>query len=98
MDNKKAAEVRTIFKTWTLLGRDGISYESAIRGAPGGHRKLKIYGRLDCASARRSLDKGHYANERVFFLNESDAKAAGFRPCGKCMKREYAVWKAGQAK
>jgi methylphosphotriester-DNA--protein-cysteine methyltransferase len=85
-------------KTWTLLGADGIPYQSAVPGALGGHRKLKIYGLLNCASAKRFLDRGHYVNERVFFLNEEVAKAAGFRPCAKCMKREYAEWKASKSK
>ncbi|MGN6453294.1 MAG: Ada metal-binding domain-containing protein, partial [Steroidobacteraceae bacterium] len=29
----------------------------------------------------------------VFFLNEADAQAAGYRPCGACMPGSYARWK-----
>jgi len=30
---------------------------------------------------------------RVFFRNESEAIASGFRPCASCMKKEYTRWK-----
>jgi methylphosphotriester-DNA--protein-cysteine methyltransferase len=85
-----------VSKTWTLLGADGQLYQSSLPGTLGGHRRLKIYGRLDCASALRFLAKGHYANERVFFLIEDDAKKAGYRPCARCMPQEYASWKRAQ--
>jgi hypothetical protein len=45
-------------KTYTLLGRDGKPYESAVPGAWGGHRGNKIYGRLDCATALRAIARG----------------------------------------
>ena len=59
-------------------------------------KKLKIYGRLDCPSALRHIEKGNYAKHRVFFADEQVAKAAGYRPCGICMKEEYNKWKATQ--
>ena len=62
----------------------------------GGHKKLKIYGRLDCPSAKRHIAKGHYVNHRVFFKNEQEAIQNGFRPCGCCMKKEYKEWKNNQ--
>ena len=48
-----------------------------------GNRRLKIYGRLDCASGRRM----QRAN-RVFFADEQEAVRAGYRPCGHCMRRK----------
>ncbi|MEM8510184.1 MAG: Ada metal-binding domain-containing protein [Bacteroidota bacterium] len=30
---------------------------------------------------------------RVFFRNGVQAKKAGYRPCGHCMRAEYVVWK-----
>lgn len=60
-----------------------------------GHRRLKIYGRLDCPSALRWLARGHYARHRVFFAREADAVAAGYRPCARCMPAEHAEWKKG---
>jgi methylphosphotriester-DNA--protein-cysteine methyltransferase len=33
---------------------------------------------------------------RVFFADEATAIAAGYRPCGACMRREYAAWKAAR--
>ncbi len=53
-----------------------------------GNQKLKIYGRLDCASGKRMLK----AN-RVFFQDENEAIAHGYRPCGHCMKSAYLKWK-----
>ncbi len=81
-------------KTYKLLGPDGRTYESSVPGTLGGYRPRKIYGRLDCPSALRFLAKGtSYARSRVFFLDEASAIAAGYRPCGKCMKDQYRLWK-----
>ncbi len=85
-------------KTYTLLGVDGKSYQSSTPGLLGGHKKLKIYGRLDCPSALRYLAKGQYVKNRVFFKDEKTAIAAGFRPCAKCMPKEYKLWKDKQGK
>lgn len=80
-------------RTWTLIGRDGRPYESAVPGAFGGHRRTRIYGRLDCASAQRAIERGGYVQHRVFFLDEETAAAAGYRPCAVCMPEEYRLWK-----
>lgn len=72
---------------------DGQSYESGTKGTLGGHRKLRLYGRLDCPSALRYVAAGTYAKSRVFFADEATAVAAGYRPCARCMPREYAAWK-----
>jgi methylphosphotriester-DNA--protein-cysteine methyltransferase len=37
-----------------------------------------------------------YARHRVFFADEASAVAAGFRPCGVCMRQAYRTWKATQ--
>ena len=81
-------------KTYTLLGADGAPHSSRVRGRLGGHRKTKIYGRLDCRSALRAIARGGYVRDRVFFANERDAKAAGYRPCAVCLPEDYARWKA----
>jgi methylphosphotriester-DNA--protein-cysteine methyltransferase len=83
-------------RTWLLLGPDGKPYRSARPGTLGGHRRGRIYGRLDCRSALRALARGGYAKERVFFLDEATARAAGYRPCAVCMPERYAQWKAAQ--
>jgi methylphosphotriester-DNA--protein-cysteine methyltransferase len=81
-------------KTYTLTGRDGKPYESAVPGAWGGHRGTKIYGRLDCASALRAIARGGYTRHRVFFADERTAVAAGYRPCARCCDERYRAWKA----
>jgi len=80
-------------KTYRLMGADGVEYPGATPGTLGGNRALHIYGRLDCPSAVAALSRG-YARRRVFFADESTAVAAGYRPCGRCMRAEYAAWKA----
>ena len=85
-------------RTWTLVGPDGKAYESAIPGTLGGHRKGRLYGRMDCRAAARALARGGYAANRVFFFNEADAKAAGYRPCAVCMPVQYAQWKTAHTK
>jgi methylphosphotriester-DNA--protein-cysteine methyltransferase len=56
---------------------------------------LVIYGRLDCWSAQKYLVKGGYAKGRVFFADDQTAIAAGFRPCGHCLRAQYNIWKRG---
>ena len=74
-------------KTYRLLGPDLKFYISNSPGTMGGYWRgsTKIYGRLDCPSAKRWIEKGHYVKYRVFFATESDAVTAGFRPCKRCM-------------
>ena len=56
----------------------------------GGNKKLKIYGRLSCASGKRMKKQN-----RVFFISEKEATDNGYRPCGHCMKAQYQLWKNG---
>ena len=81
-------------KRWTLLDANGASYPSPLPGALGGHRGTRIYGRLDCPTALRAIAQGGYVKARVFFLDEATARAAGYRPCARCMAEAYARWKA----
>jgi len=53
-----------------------------------GNAQLKIYGRLTCGSGKRMLKRN-----RVFFVDEQEAIAQGYRPCGHCMKQAYKKWK-----
>ena len=89
MDRAEAAVPRT----YTLLGADRRPYRSTEPGRFGGHRQARIYGRLGCPSARRAVARGGYVAHRVFFASESDAVAAGFRPCAVCLPERYAAWK-----
>ena len=84
--------------SFTLIGRDGQPYPSPRKGAFGGHRRTKIYGRLECRAALRAIALGGYVKQRVFFASESDAVAAGYRPCAVCMREAYAAWKARRLK
>ncbi len=81
---------------YRLIGADGKEYPSEVPGTLGGHRKNKIYGRLDCAGAARWIAKGHYVKQRVFFADEATAIAAGYRPCAGCLPEAYREWKATQ--
>lgn len=81
-------------KTYHLLGADGAFYDSATPGLFGGHAKQRIYGRLDCYAALRALAKGDtYRRHRVFFADETTAVAAGYRPCGACLRTQYLAWR-----
>ena len=80
-------------KQYRLLGADGRELLSPTPGTLGGHRKNKIYGRLDCAGAAGWIAKGHYVKHRVFFADEETAVAAGYRPCARCLPDEYRAWK-----
>ncbi|MEO8061731.1 MAG: Ada metal-binding domain-containing protein [Pseudomonadota bacterium] len=81
-------------RTWTVIGANGKPRAASAPGRFGGHRKTRIFGRLDCRAALRAIARGGYVANRVFFANEATARAAGFRPCAVCMPAEYARWKA----
>lgn len=79
---------------YTLLGADGRPYTDTAPGGIGGHRRTKLYGRLDCPAALSALAAGGYGANRVFFADEATAVAAGYRPCAVCLPAAYAAWKA----
>lgn len=87
-------------KMYKLLGADGKLYESETPGEHGGNGKLKIYGRLDCGSALSSMKRypGEYQKHRVFFADEKTALAAGYRPCGNCLRKKYQEYMANPEK
>jgi len=77
------------------LGKDVAARQAAVRRLIrngtirlGGNTPAKIYGTLNCTSGKRMK-----AENRVFFQNEAEALAAGYRPCGHCMRKEYLKWK-----
>ena len=80
----------------TSIGADGRPFTSAIPGAFGGHRRNRLYGRLDCPAALRALAAGGYVRSRVFFADEPTAIAAGFRPCAVCLPVAHQGWKESQ--
>lgn len=79
--------------TYTLLDARGRAYRSAAPGTLGGHRRSRIYGRLDCPAARRAIGRGGYVAHRVFFADESTARSAGYRPCAVCLPERYRQWR-----
>ena len=83
-------------KTYKLLGADGQIYESPTPGQFGGNGRARIYGRLDCSQALRAIREAPevYKKTRVFFADEATALAAGYRPCGNCLREKYRQYKA----
>ena len=95
-DTVREVSSTSVARIWKLTGPDGKPFDSPEPGSLGGHRRSRIYGRLDCPAAQRAIAKGGYVTHRVFFLNEEHAKAAGYRPCAVCLPMAYANWKASQ--
>lgn len=58
----------------------------------GGNFRLKIYGKLSCTSGKKMLREN-----RVFFHDETEALANGYRPCGHCMRVEFRAWKIARS-
>ena len=87
-------------RLYKLMGADGNIYESETPGQYGGNSKLKIYGRLDCPSALSTIKHfpGSYEKSRVFFADERTALAAGYRPCGNCLREKYRQYQADPEK
>ena len=81
---------------YTLIGADGVPYASEQPGKLGGHRRTKVYGRLDCPGALRWIARGYYVRHRVFFAGEATAIAAGHRPCANCLPERYREWKGAR--
>src|ERR1700737_3931293 len=88
------ASTQPVTRTWKLIGTDGNPYDSDRPGTLGGHRRSHIYGRLDCPPALPPIARGGYTSDRLFFLNEEYARAAGYRPCAVCLPAAYAAWQA----
>ena len=93
LKNLKSSFLEYGTKTYTLTNKDG-QYESKIPGMFGGNKKLHIYGKMDCYSARRYIKLGKYVQNRVFFEDEKTAIESGYRPCAKCMRPAYLEWKS----
>ena len=89
-----STEADIMGKPYLLTDSNNKQFLSATPGNIGGHKKLKIYGRLDCPSAARHIADGKYVQHRVFFTDEKVAVSAGYRPCAKCMPEAYRKWKA----
>lgn len=89
-----STETDILEKPYFLTDSSNKQLLSSIPGNIGGHKKLKIYGRLDCPSATRHITDGKYVQHRVFFVDEKTAISAGYRPCAKCMPEAYHKWKA----
>jgi hypothetical protein len=84
-------------KLYRLVDADGREVFSREPGALGGHSRTRVYGRLDCRVALSLIRRGYDVRPtRVFFADEATAIAAGYRPCGACMRAEYRQWKATQ--
>jgi hypothetical protein len=83
-------------RTYKLMGPDRRPYSSPTPGTLGGHRRVRVYGKLDCPAALRTIARGQYVKHRVFFADEQTAIAAGYRPCAVCLPEEYSRWKIGQ--
>ena len=84
-------------RSYTLIDRDGQPYASEVKGLLGGHGQTLVYGRMDCPVALSLLRRGFEPKHRVFFADEATAIAAGFRPCGACLRERYAEWKTASA-
>lgn len=78
--------------SYTLLSANGEYCRSETPGRLGGNRRSRIYGKLDCPAALRAIERGGYVENRVFFADEQTAIAAGYRPCGRCMRERYRAW------
>lgn len=76
---------------WQHSDLDAAAVHAMVRKQQvtiGCNSRLKIYGKLSCASGKRMQREN-----RVFFTNESAAIYAGYRPCGHCMPQAYKKWK-----
>ncbi len=88
----------TAKKHYRLLRADGVPVASTTPGQLGGHSRTRVYGKLDCPVALSLVRRGFDVRPtRVFFADEETAIAAGYRPCGACMREEYRLWRAARA-
>jgi methylphosphotriester-DNA--protein-cysteine methyltransferase len=83
-------------RTYVLTSATGDPFESEKPGTVAASRRTRIYGRLDCPAALKKLQRGGYSSHRVFFADQQTALAAGYRPCGTCLKADYDAWIANR--
>jgi len=87
----------TARKLFRLVGDDGEKTLSERPGTLGGHRRTRVYGRLDCPVALSLIERGFdVRRHRVFFADEATAISAGYRPCGACLREKYSAWKGSR--
>jgi hypothetical protein len=94
---RKSARTSEPVMKYTFLDPEGKPRQSDLPGRLGGYRGPNyewLYSRLDCSSAKAQIERGGYKPWRVFFADEETAIAAGHRPGGVCLRKEYKVWKA----
>lgn len=91
---------KTEKKLYKLLDANGKTYLSETPGEFGGNSKEKVYGRLDCGTALANMRRfpGAYQKSRVFFADEKTALAAGYHPCGNCLRKKYREYMADPQK
>jgi hypothetical protein len=54
--------------TYLLVGSDGkLHGGSSTKGTIGGHRGRKVFGRPDCPSALRAIERGGYVRDQRSF-------------------------------
>ena len=87
-----------VSKTYTLLGADGRAVPERREGPARRQRPHQGLRHAWTAPSRsRCCAAGFEPKHRVFFADEETAIAAGFRPCGACMRARYREWRARQA-
>lgn len=57
-----------------------------------GNRKTRIYGTAVCSATSGHSILNNRSSSRVILKSEKEAQELGFRPCAKCMPKEYAKW------
>ncbi len=71
------------------IGRHELRQEIKNRSVKyAGNSRLKKIWASQCSSGKRMT-----RDNRIFFKTETEALAAGFRPCGHCMPDQYHMWK-----
>ena len=96
LETMKSCQVEIINDAiYELLDKNGNTYKSSRKGLFGGNKSTKVYGRMDCSAALTALKlptRDVYIKNRVFFADEATALAAGYRPCGTCLREKYSQY------
>lgn len=89
-------DTATVGGRYRIIAANGQAVHSPTPGSWGGHRRTRIFGRLECRTARAAIARGGYVAHRVFFADAATAFAAGYRPCAVCCPDAYRSWKEGE--
>ncbi len=59
-----------------------------------GNKRTKIFGKATCSATNGHLVLNSTLSDSMVFESKEEAISLGYRPCARCMPKDYAKWRA----